>query len=325
MKSAVIGIFGDKNLGKEIAKKGTESDITLYNLKRDDKILSFVEPTRYPEKIQPLSHVLNMIDYAVLKISVIDKTFAETAVALDVFGMEKGCIVFDGSITKDQIKPYISGTVLENYEVLENDLIKLREMLFGINPEFKEGAVKVPIDHHFNVKGIGPVILGLVKRGTVKKHDELVVYPLDKKVVVRSIQIQDKDYDEGETGARVGLALKNIDAEELDRGFVLAPEGTLKTGTEFKLKFKAGRYWKEAFQVDQVHHLGVGMQFFPAKISGIENSGGSGKSEIKAGETGFVSFKTEKKVVFEEGDKAIVLKPEGEGLRVAGCGTFTLK
>lgn len=145
---------------------------------------------------------------------------------------------------------------------------------------------------------------------------------MEKKVVVRSIQIQDKDYDKAKTGARVGLALKNIDAEELDRGFVLAPEGTLKTSNEFKLKFKASRYWKEAFQVNQIHHLGVGMQFFPAKISGIENNG---KSELKAGETGFLTFKAEKKVVFEEGDKAIVLKPEGKGLRVAGCGTFVLE
>jgi len=317
MKSLVVGIFGDKNLGKELAKKGTESDITLYNLKKDEKILSFVEPTRYPEKIQSLSYAINMADYVVLKISVIDKTFAETVVALDAFGMEKGCIIFGEGIAKDHIGAYLSGTVLENYETVENDLVKLREMLFEINPEHKEGAVKIPIDHHFNVKGVGPVVLGLVKRGTVKKHDELVVYPLEKKVIVRSIQKQDKDYDDADVGARVGLALKNIDAEELDRGFVLAPEGTLKTGMELKLKFKVNRYWKNVFQPGQVHHLGIGMQFFPAKILDIENNG---KSEIKASETGLITFKTEKKVVFEKDEKAMIFKPEGEGLRVAGCG-----
>ncbi len=314
MDFSIIGIFGDKNLGKELAKKGTESDITLYNIKKEDNIISFVEPTRYPEKIQPLSYTLNMIDYAILKISAIDKTLAETIVAIDAFGIENGCIIFDNYITSEQIKPYVSGTILEKYEVIENDMIKIREVVFGFEPEKKEGAVKIPIDHHFNVKGVGTVILGTVKRGVVKKHDELMVYPANKKVQVRSVQIHDKDYDEGATGARVGLALKNIDSDELDRGFVLAPEGTLKTGDELKLKLRLSKYWKEPLAVDQVHHIGLGMQFFPAKIINVE------KGELKGGETGEVVFKTDRKVVFEKDDKAIILRPDGGGLRVAGCG-----
>ncbi len=316
MKFTNIGIFGDNNLAKELAKKGTESDITLYNIKKEDKLLSFVEPTRYPEKIQPLSYTLNMIDYAILKISEINKTLAETIVALDAFGISRGAIIYDNYITPEQIKPYISGTVLENYEIIENDMIKLREKVFEIEVIKSDGAVKIPIDHHFNVRGIGTVILGTVARGTVKKHDELMVYPIEKKILVRSIQIHDKDYDCGETGARVGLALKNIDAEELDRGFVLAPEGTLKIGYELKLKFKVSKYWKDPLLVEQVHHIGIGMQFFPGRITDVENE----NNELKGGETGIVSFKIDKKVVFEEGDKAIVLKPEGTGLRVAGCG-----
>lgn len=316
MKFALIGIFGDKELGKELGKKGTESDITLYNIKKDDKILSFVEPTRYPEKIQPLSYILNMIDCCILKISEIDKNLAEVIVALDSFEIKNGCIIFDNYITLEQVKPYISGTALENYEIIENDMIKLREKVYGIETEPKDGAVKIPIDQHFNVRGIGTVILGTVKRGTVKKHDELMVYPTDKKVLVRSIQIHDKDYDEGETGARVGLALKNIDADELDRGFVLAKEGTLNAGDELKLKLRLSKYWKEPLAPEQVHHIGIGMQFFPARIVDVEGG------ELKGGEEGEVVFKTDRKVVFEEGDKAIVLKPEGEGLRVAGCGVI---
>lgn len=317
MKFAIIGIFGDKNLGKELAKKGTESDITLYNIKKDEKILSFVEPTRYPEKIQPLGYALSMIDYALLKITAIDKTLAETIVALDAYGIGHGLIILDNYITEDQIKPYISGTVLENYETIGNDMIKLGEKVLDIEIERKEGPVKIPIDHYFNVHGIGTVILGVVKRGIVKKHDELVVYPINKKVMVRSIQIQDRDYGEGETGARVGLALKNIDAGELDRGFVIAQEGTLRTGNELKLKFKASKYWKETICKEEMYHIGLGMQFFPARVSRVEKSGGE---ELKGGETGVIILKSERDVVFEEGDKAIVLRPEGGGLRIVGCG-----
>ena len=43
MKFSLIGVFGDKELAKELAKKGTESDITLYNIKKEDKVISFVD------------------------------------------------------------------------------------------------------------------------------------------------------------------------------------------------------------------------------------------------------------------------------------------
>ena len=54
--------------------------------------------------------------------------------------------------------------------------------------EREVGSTIVPIDHHFTVKGIGPVILGIVRDGIVRRHQKLNVSPLGREVIVRSIQ-----------------------------------------------------------------------------------------------------------------------------------------
>jgi selenocysteine-specific translation elongation factor len=90
----------------------------------------------------------------------------------------------------------------------------------------------VPIDHFFNVKGVGTVILGYVTHGRIEKHDELKVLPTDRKALVRSIQKHDDDYDDAVRGDRVGLALKNVDVEQLDRGYVLTADDRVKSDSK---------------------------------------------------------------------------------------------
>ena len=95
--------------------------------------------------------------------------------------------------------------------------------------EPKEGAVgSVPIDHHFNVRGIGTVILGCVADGWIKKHDKMRVEPLGKTAQIRSVQKHDDDFAWAYAGDRVGCALKDIDAEETEASFS-RPTRTLPT------------------------------------------------------------------------------------------------
>ena len=73
----------------------------------------------------------------------------------------------------------------------------------------------MPVDHAFNVKGVGVVILGVVINGVVQKHASLNVFPGAKTAQVRSIQKHDDEFDVAGEGDRVGLALKNVEVEDL--------------------------------------------------------------------------------------------------------------
>lgn len=85
---------------------------------------------------------------------------------------------------------------------------RLIEAAQKANCEAEDAFGTVPVDHAFSVKGVGTVVLGLVTKGTVKKHDALKVLPGTKTVQVRSIQKHDDDFDLASEGDRVGSGLK---------------------------------------------------------------------------------------------------------------------
>ncbi len=74
----------------------------------------------------------------------------------------------------------------------------------------------------FKVKGVGTVALGFVLSGSISKHQKLVLSDLDREVEVRSIQMNDEDVDTAAAGSRVGLALKNIEPSDMERGMFLS-------------------------------------------------------------------------------------------------------
>jgi selenocysteine-specific translation elongation factor len=87
-----------------------------------------------------------------------------------------------------------------------------------------DGPVIIPIDHGFDVKGVGTVVLGVVKQGSVKVYDQLKIMPSGKDIFVKSIQMHEDPVDESNSPARVGLAVKGMTAEQITREDILCPE-----------------------------------------------------------------------------------------------------
>jgi len=183
--------------------------VTLYNHKLNDVVLSFVEPSAYPDKIQSLVSSLNMSDQVLFKVDAVDASFAETVVALDAMGMGRGLLILGKDITPDSIAKFISGTVVSSYPTADEQVVELRDKLAQLRLG-NDGNCMIQVDHSFSVKGVGTVALGVVKKGVVKKHDNLTIYPDRKKASVKSIQVQDLDVSEAAAGVRLGLAMKTF-------------------------------------------------------------------------------------------------------------------
>jgi len=97
-----------------------------------------------------------------------------------------------------------------------------------LEPNSREGECIIPIDHTFNVKGVGTVVvLDAIKQGAVKAFDRLKILPSGKDILVKSIQMHDDPVTECKSPARVGLAIKGIDADHISRGDVLCSLGSL--------------------------------------------------------------------------------------------------
>ena len=304
MKHLTVGIFHDDTLGPELGKKGTESDFAMFNRKTSEEIFSFISPVG--DKLTAKSQIISSIDAAIVVFTGMTRELGETLVMLDLLGVSKGIAVTTPYATPDQISAVTKDTSIKSFHIESRDPIKLLEVLKTFNPERDTiSSAQVVVDHSFSVKGVGEVILGFVKKGVVKKYDELTLLPANKEVIVRSIQMQDEDYDQAEAGSRVGLAMKGATVDEMARGSILCAPDSATTETSFKLSFKKSRFYSDDFS-QGTFHATVGMQAVPVSIAEI-------------GATTIV-IESEKPVVYTPEDNFLLLNLNAKKTRIVGTG-----
>jgi len=94
----------------------------------------------------------------------------------------------------------------------------------------------MPVEDVFSITGRGTVATGRIERGKVKVGEEVEMVGLGavKKTVVTGVEMFRKLLDEGFAGDNVGLLLRGVAKEEIERGMVLAKPGSIKPHTQFK-------------------------------------------------------------------------------------------
>lgn len=218
----VVAIPLDKRLAEFIGKGGAEGSINFYNRKMDDNVIVGLAPSSIEDKFYAVAQTLLVSQQVLLSTSNIDRLFGEILVACSL--LDRHVILTD----ENSIDNLLAGIKIKDFEVLPKE--QIIERILAHKPAPKSQGVRVDIDHAFPVKGIGCVALGIVTSGTVKVHDEL--YHSSGKVVhVKSIQSQDVDVQQADVGTRVGLALKNIEHDQIEKGDLLTREKVAKTDT----------------------------------------------------------------------------------------------
>jgi selenocysteine-specific elongation factor len=85
---------------------------------------------------------------------------------------------------------------------------------------------RLPIDRVFTMKGFGVVVTGTLVSGTIRKEDELELFPSGRRARVRGIQVHGQAAEQAVAGQRTALNLAGATTQELARGMVLAPPAT---------------------------------------------------------------------------------------------------
>jgi len=318
MGNLTVAVLGAAGYANGLGKKGTTTDITLYNLKRDEDTVTFIEPTRYPERLAPLFYAVALAEKAVVVVDELNATLGECLVMLQCAGINSGFFILRNYLPPEKVLPLIKGTSLESFEFIEDNPAVLMERCLAEaarktgNGESAVGTV--PVDHAFSVKGVGAVVLGLVAKGTIRKHDSLKVLPGAKTAQVRSIQKHDDEFDSASKGDRVGLALKNVEVEDVDRGTVLTTDPAVKTSKTLETHASLVKYWTTPLKAGMVVHLGHWMQFLNCKVEAVSDEGDWRKPAL--------TLALEKELVHYPGDTAVLAYLEGGKLRVAGTVTL---
>ena len=100
-----------------------------------------------------------------------------------------------------------------------------------------DGDFLMPVEDVFSITGRGTVATGRVERGTIKVSEEVEIVGLAKeakKTVVTGVEMFRKLLDQAEAGDNIGLLLRGIQREEIERGQVLAKPGSIHPHTKFK-------------------------------------------------------------------------------------------
>jgi selenocysteine-specific translation elongation factor len=302
VKSINFVVLGKQEIASEFGKKGTESDLTLYDRKESDIIKTWVIPNGFPEKIQPLFQAINLAEYVIFYVDKLDKFTGEQIIALDSLKKEKGILSHTFDVDESKLNMMIKGTVVENYTRVEQD--KIKEEMDNLEPITNDNSSELLIDHCFDVKGVGTVILGKVTNGTIKQYDNLKLYPAGIDVLIKSIQMHDDPVTESICPARVGIAVKGAKPDEVGRGDVISAEDVVDVKTEIELDFKKSPFYKNDITENQGCLVSVGLQIKAAKFLSI--------SPLK------LTF--EKPIVCKKNDIAVILKPESTTIRILGSG-----
>jgi len=94
----------------------------------------------------------------------------------------------------------------------------------------------MPVEDVFTITGRGTVVTGRIERGMIKTGEEVELVGLgaNKKTVVTGVEMFRKILDEGQAGDNVGLLLRGVGKEEVERGMVIAKPGSITPHTKFK-------------------------------------------------------------------------------------------
>jgi len=138
--------------------------------------------------------------------------------------------------------PIVKGSALKalegdaEYEKAILDLMAAVDEYIPQPERLKDLPFLMPVEDVFNIEGRGTVATGRVERGVLKKMEEVEIVGLvdTKKTTVTDIEMFRKLLDFAEAGDNVGVLLRGVKKEDIERGQVIAKPGTIKPHTKFK-------------------------------------------------------------------------------------------
>ncbi|HKA57744.1 MAG TPA: elongation factor Tu [Gemmatimonadales bacterium] len=138
--------------------------------------------------------------------------------------------------------PVVRGSALKAIEGDKQWVAKIEELLAALDKNVPvpkreiDKPFQMPVEDVFSITGRGTVATGRIDKGKVKVGDEveMVGFGTDKKTVVTGVEMFRKLLDDGQAGDNVGLLLRGIEKDQVERGMVLAKPGSIKPHTQFE-------------------------------------------------------------------------------------------
>lgn len=217
-----------------------------------DNVIAFIDVPGHERFIRSMLSGVSSIDLALFCVAADDGVMPQTREHLDILhllGLSRAIIVITKTdlATSERIaevradvEDLLKGTTLEGSPVAEVSVLKnkgieelkeqLTDVLAGLPTPGVGGAMRLPVDRVFSIKGYGAVVTGTIVSGQLKVGDELSLYTdkglADARLRVRGIESHNSKVDSVARGQRAAVNLSGLSHHDIPRGAVLVSADT---------------------------------------------------------------------------------------------------
>jgi len=212
-------------------------------------------------------------------------------------------------VVRLEVADFLRGSFLENSPIVPLSALKstgldeLTRQLVRITaqlpPRDSNAIARLPIDRVFTMKGFGTVVTGTLMAGTIKKEDELQLFPSTRKIRVRGVQVHGTSTEKAVAGERTALNLAGVDKQELERGMVLASPELLQASSRIDVKLSLLPSAKPLKNGARVHLHAFASETI-ASVNLSENK------QLKPGAEDFAQLRLSAPLLLVPGDRFII-------------------
>ena len=309
---------------KEEQKRGItiELGFTWFDLK-DQTRCGIIDVPGHEKFINNMVAGVVGMDLVLMVVAADEGIMPQTKEHLDILGLlgiEKTILVLNKcdtvdaewlSMMEEDVKEELKGTIMESAPVAKvsamtgEGIAELKELILKMVkddvPEKDVNSIpRLPVDRVFSMPGFGTIVTGTLLSGSISKNDVLEVFPVGKECKIRTIQVHETNKEKCEAGQRVALNLSNIHKDEIHRGCVIAPIGSMENSRLMDVKLTVLKDSKRNIKNRDRLHLFTGTSEILCRAILLD------KDELKPGDTGLAELLLEEELATKRGDRFIV-------------------
>lgn len=213
-------------------------------------------------------------------------------------------------LVKEDIRKELAGTCFEAFPVAEVSAVtgqgipELVELIQKLTAQSREretaGMFRLPVDRVFSVTGFGTVVTGTLISGTLRKGEDVVIYPSGRPGRVRGLQVYGQEVDTACAGQRTAVNLQGVEKKELRRGDVLAPPGSMEASGLLDVRLEHGSFSSRELPNRVRLHLSIGTDQLLCRAVLLN------RDSLKPGESCYAQLLLERPLAVCRGDRFIL-------------------
>ncbi|SDC45344.1 MULTISPECIES: selenocysteine-specific translation elongation factor [unclassified Candidatus Frackibacter] len=330
MKHLILGTAGHIDHGKttliqkltgantdrlnEEQERGISIDLGFASLELSNGVeLGIIDVPGHEKFVKNMLAGAGGVDLALLVIAADEGVMPQTKEHLNILellGVKEGIVAITKvdlveeewlELVKEDIRENLEDTFLAEAPLISvsgvtgdgiNKLItSLENMTEGIATKEQNDNLYLPIDRSFSVAGFGTVITGTLMAGKLVTEAEAVIYPQEKEVEVKNIQVHNQSAPEAVAGQRTGVNLNGVTVDEINRGDILATPDSLAPTTLVDVKLDLLATAPLSLEYNDRLRIHIGAKEVFGRISILD------KEFIEPGESAYVQLRLEEPIV----------------------------